>query len=114
VVAEVRVLGRIEDFEQRRRRVAAPVGAELVELVEDEHRIARASAAQSLNDPPRQRSNIGAAVATNLGLVAHPAQAHMHELASERTRDGLTEASLANTWRPDQTQDGTAHSGQRG
>ena len=40
VVVEGVVLLRVEHLEQRRRGVAAEVGAELVDLVEQEHRIA--------------------------------------------------------------------------
>ena len=39
VVAERVVLRRVEHLEQRRRRVAAPVGAQLVDLVEQDDRV---------------------------------------------------------------------------
>ena len=53
VIAERVVLLRIEHLEQRRRRIAAEVGAELVDLVEDEHRVLRLGAAQPLDDLAR-------------------------------------------------------------
>ena len=40
VVAEGVVLLRVEHLEQRRGRIAAEVGAHLVDLVEHEHRVA--------------------------------------------------------------------------
>jgi hypothetical protein len=50
VIAERRVLFGVEHLEQRRRRIAAEVVAELVDLVEDEHRVPRLGAAQPLDD----------------------------------------------------------------
>ena len=41
VVAELPVLFRVKHFEQRRGRIAAEVGADLVDLVEHDHRVAR-------------------------------------------------------------------------
>ena len=74
----------IEHLEQRRGRVAAEVGAELVDLVEDEHRVARLGAAQALDDLAGQRADVGAAVAADLGFVAHAAERDADELAAER------------------------------
>ena len=45
VVAERVVLRRVEHLEQRRGRVAAPVGADLVDLVEQDDRVHRAGLA---------------------------------------------------------------------
>ena len=81
VVAERVVLRRVEHLEQRRRRVAAPVGADLVDLVEQDHRVHRPGVAQGADEPARQRADVGAAVAADLGLVADAAERHAHELA---------------------------------
>ena len=86
VIAEGVVLLRVEHLEQRRRRIAAEVGAELVDLVEDEDRVLRLGAAQPLDDLAGQRADVGAAVAADLGLVAHAAERDAHELAAERLR----------------------------
>ena len=93
VIAERVVLLRIEHLEQRRRRIAAEVGAELVDLVEDEDRILRLGAAQPLDDLPGQRADVGAAMAADLRLVAHAAERHADELAPERVRDRLARAT---------------------
>ena len=53
VVAERVVLLRVEHLEQRRRRVAAEVRPELVNLVEDEDGVLRFGAAQPLDDLAR-------------------------------------------------------------
>ena len=74
VVVEGLVLLGVEHFEQRRRRVAAEVGRHLVDLVEQEHRVARAGLLQALDDLAGQRADVGAPVAADLGLVAHAAQ----------------------------------------
>ena len=111
VIAEIGVLGWVEHLEQRRRRISSPVIAQFVELVQDEHRIARARTPQGLDNPPGQRTDIRAAVAADLGFVAHSAQAHVHELAAERSGDRLAETGLADTWRPDQAQDRAARVG---
>ena len=81
VVAERVVLRRVEHLEQRRRRVAAPVGADLVDLVEQDHRVHRPGVAQGADEPARQRADVGAPVAADLGLVADAAERHADELA---------------------------------
>ena len=106
VVAEGRVLLRIEHFEQRRGRVAVKAaGAELVDLVEHHHAVARARLAQALDDVARQRADVGAPVAADLRLVVHAAQAHAHELAPGRLGDALAERGLAHAGRADEAQD---------
>jgi hypothetical protein len=84
MVAERVVLLRIEHLEQRRGRIAPEVGPELVDLVEDEHRVLRLGAPQPLDDLARQRADVRAAVAADLRLVAHAAERHAHELAAQR------------------------------
>ena len=95
VVAEGVVLRRVEDLEHRARRVAAEVGAHLVDLVDHEHRVARAGVAQRADDRPRHRADVGAAVAADLGLVADAADRDPLELAPERPGDRAAEAGLA-------------------
>ena len=85
VVAEGRVLRRVEDLEQRGRRIAAPVGAELVDLVEQDHRVHGAGVAQGPHEAARERADVGAPVTADLGLVADAAEAHAHELAVQRS-----------------------------
>ena len=105
VVAEGVVLLRIEHLEQRRRRVAAEVHAQLVDLVEHEDRVAAARLLHPLDDAARQRAHVGAPVAADLGLVAHAAQRHADELAAQRPRDRLAERGLADAGRPDEAED---------
>ena len=102
---KVDVLLGVEHLEQRRRRVAAPVGAELVDLVEQEERVRRLRLLHALDDLAGHRADIGAAVAADLGLVAHAAQRHAHELAARRPRDRLAERGLADAGRADEAED---------
>ena len=99
VIAERVVLGRIEDLEHRAGRVAAEVGAHLVDLVDHEDRVAGAGVAQRPDDRPRHRADVGAAVAADLGLVADAADRDPLEAAPERPRDRAPEAGLADAGR---------------
>ena len=105
VVAERRVLSRVEHLEQGRRRVAAPVGADLVDLVEQDHRVHRLRVAERAHEPAREGADVRAPVAADLRLVADAAERHPHELAVQRARDRLADRRLAGAGRPDQGQD---------
>ena len=105
VVVERVVLLGVEHLEQRARWVAAPVGAELVDLVEQEHRVSRARTAQALDDAPRHGADVRAAVAADLRFVTHAAERDADEAPAERARDGLAERGLAHAGRPHEAQD---------
>ena len=109
VIAERVVLLRIEHLEQRRRRIAAEVGAELVDLVEDEHRVLRLGPAQPLDDLSGQRADVGAAMAADFGLVAHAAERHADELAAERFGNRPGQRRLADAGRPDEAENRALH-----
>ena len=72
MVLEPAVLLRVENLEQRRRRIAAEVLAELVDLIEQEQRVGRPGLLQVRDDLARQRADIGPAVAADFGFVATP------------------------------------------
>ena len=105
VVAERLVLRGVEHLEECRRRVAAVVGRELVDLVEQEDGVARAGVADALDDAARHRADVGAAVAADLGLIAHAAERGADELAPRRARDGCRERRLADARRSDEAED---------
>ena len=86
MVEEGLVLLRVEHFQQRRRRVAAKVLAQLVDLVQHQQRVDRAGPAHGLQEPAGQRADVGAAVAANLGLVAHAAQAERAQTCAPAPR----------------------------
>ncbi len=105
MVGEGVVLLRVEDFEQGRGRIAPVVGADFVDLVHHEDRVAGARAFQSLQDAARHCANVSAAVATNLSLVAHSAKRKTVELAAHRPRHSLAQRSLAHARRADKAED---------
>src|SRR5690606_11896981 len=108
VVDEVRVLRRVEDLEQRRGGVALEGRAQLVHLVEQEHRVLGARLADALDDAARHGADVRAAVAADVGLVARAAKTYADVLAAQRLGDGLRDARLANAGRADEEQDGPA------
>src|SRR5215211_2783799 len=89
VVAEARVLRGVEYLEHGARRVASPVRAHLVDLVDHEDRVLRPGIAET----------------ADLGLVADTADRDANELASERARDRLPQRGLADAWGPDEAED---------
>ena len=74
MVPERDVLFWIENFKKRRCRIAAEVGAELVNLIEHEDRIARTGSTNVLNDLSRQSADVCPSVAADLRLIAHAAK----------------------------------------
>jgi hypothetical protein len=108
VVLEAEVLLRVEHFEERRRRVAAEVHPELVDLVEHEDRVVRAAGLDALDDAPGEGSDVGPAVAADLRLVVDAAEAHADELATHRARDAAAQRRLADAGRPDEAEDWAA------
>ena len=105
VVLEAVVLLRVEDLEQRRRRVAAEVHADLVDLVEHEHRVRAAGGLDVLDHAAGKRADVRAPMAADLRLVVDAAQAHAHELAAHGAGDALAEARLADAGRSDEEED---------
>ena len=101
------VLRRVQHLEQRRTRIAAVVRADLVDLVEQHDGVHRSRLADRPHQPARQRADVGAPVATDLGLVAHAAEGDANELAAQRPRHALTQRGLADTGRTGQHHDGT-------
>jgi hypothetical protein len=105
VIVEGVVLLGIEHLEQRRRRVTAKIGAHLVDLVEQEQRIVGGPLLEALHDLAGQRADVRAAVAADLGLVAHAAQRQPRELATRGARDAARDAGLTDAGRTDEAQD---------
>ncbi len=104
MIEERRVLGGIEDLEHRARGIAAPVVTHLVDLVEHEDGVLRGHLLQALEDAPRHRADVRAAMTFDLGLVAHAAHAEAEELPAEGARDALTERGLADAGRSGKAQ----------
>ena len=104
VILEGGVLLRVQHFEQRRCRIAAEVRGHLVHFVEQEDGVLGAGPLHVLNDLPGQRADVGAAMAANLGLVAHAAQGEPHKLAAGGFGDRHSQRSFAHARRPGKTE----------
>ena len=99
------VLSRVEHFEQCARRIAAKIRTDFIDLVEHENRIARAAAAQFLNDASRHRADVRAAMTANLRFIAHSTEADPHKFAAQRVGDRLTQTGFAHAGWPEKTED---------
>ena len=96
VVAEARVLLRVEHLEHRGGRVAAEVGSHLVDLVDQEDGIARLGVAEGPDDGAGHRADVGAPVAADLRLVSDTADRDPRECAPEGAGDRMPEQHLFN------------------
>ena len=106
VVPEGVVLGRVQRLQHRGGRVAPHVPGQLVDLVQQEHRVHGLALADGGYDAPRHRAHIGLAVSADLRLVVHAAQGQAGELAVQGPGDGLGDGGLAHAGRADQADDG--------
>ncbi|MCY1404163.1 hypothetical protein D9M71_193650 [compost metagenome] len=102
VIVEVVVLLGVEYLQQRRGRIATHVAAHLVDFVEQEQRVAHANLGHFLNQTTGHRTDVGTAVAANLGFVTHATEGHAHELAVGGTGDRLGQRGLADAGRSNQ------------
>ncbi len=99
------VLRRVEHLEQRGRGISAPVGADLVDLVEQDHRVHRPGVTERPDKASRQRADVRAPVAADLGLIPDTAKRHADELAVQSASDRFAHRRLAGSGRADQGED---------
>ena len=105
VIAERVVLRGVEHLEQRRRRIAAVVRAELVDLVEQQDGVHRPGLAHRPGDAAGLGADVGATVPADLRLVVDAAERDADEGPSERPGDRLPERGLADARRTDEGED---------
>ena len=105
VIAERMVLRRVEHLEQGRGRISAPVGTDLVDLVEHDDRVHRPRIAERPNEPARKRPDVGAPVPANLGLVTDAPEGHADELAPGGAGDRLADRRLPRSGWADERED---------
>ena len=108
MVEKIDVLLRVEGFQQRRGGVALVALAHLVDLVEHDHRVHYLDVLQRLHQLARLGADVGAAMALDLGLVAHATDAEAVERPAEGFGDGLADAGLAHPGRAHQQHDRAA------
>src|SRR5438132_293420 len=104
MILEHVVLFRIENFQQRRTRIAAKVRAELVYLIEQQHRVYGSGFLHHLNNLARQSADVSASVTANLSFIPHAAKAEPHKLATSSSRDRFPQTRFANSRRTDETE----------
>ena len=109
MIGECSVLFGVEDLQQRRCRIAAPVRAQLVDLIEQEQRIGGFRLLHALDDLARHRTDIGPPVTADFGLVAHAAKRHTNEAPARCLRHRLAERCLADAGRADKAEDRSLH-----
>ncbi len=106
VVAEGAVLLGVQNLQQSRRRVAPPVGADFVHLVQHKDRVSGPHPFDGLDNAAGQGSDVGAAMAADLSLVAHASQRHAGEFPSQSAGHGPSQRRLARPRWPDKAEDG--------
>ena len=104
VIGEGVVLLGIQHFEQRGGRITPEVRANLVDLVQQDDRIARLDAAQRLDDATRHGSHVGPPMATDLRFIAQATQRDAGKLTAQSVRHALAERRLADPGRADEAQ----------
>src|SRR5438105_13721789 len=102
MILEGMILRRVQHFEQGSRRIAAPVGAELIDFIEHDHRVHRAGVAQRTNEPSRQGTDVGAAMTAYLRLIPNTAERHTNKLPAGCPRDGFPDRGLPRSRTSDQ------------
>src|SRR5882672_6577067 len=105
MVGERVVLRGVEHFEQRCRRVAAKIRADLVEFIQKDYRVTAFDTAQRLDDPSRHRADVSAAMTANLRFVAHSAERDARKFSSERIGDTFAERGFADAGRANEEED---------
>ena len=71
---------------------------QLVDLIEHDDRVHYANILQCLYELARHGANVGAAMALDLGFIAHAANAEAIEGTVKALGDGASDAGLADTW----------------
>ena len=106
VIREGVILLRIEDLEECAGRIAVVALGELVDLVEHHDRIGDAALLDAVHDAAGHRADVGSAVAADIRLIPHAAEAHTDIFAPECPGDRLTDTGFAGAGRADEQQDG--------
>ena len=102
MVVESAVLLGVEGFQQSGRRVAPEVACQLVDLVQKHQGVRALGRDHGVDDLAGHRADVGAAVAADLGLIPHAAEADADILAVQAFGDGAGDAGLADTRRSEE------------
>ena len=105
VVGERVVLGRIQDLEQRGRRIALEGHAQLVHFIEEEDGVLGSRLLHALDDATRHRAHVSAPVAADVGLVPGAAQGDADVGTAQGPGDRLGDRRLAHARGAQEQQD---------
>ena len=106
MIRESAVLLRIQHFQQRAGRTSVEGCRQLVYLVQDHHRIGDAALMDTVHDPARHGTDVGAAVAPDIRLVMHSAETHPHIFPPQGAGDALPDAGLSGAGRSHEQKNG--------
>src|SRR3989442_4190281 len=109
MIAKRVVLRWIEHLQQPRGRIALKPGADLVDLVQHEHRIHHPGLLERLHDAAGHRADVRTAMAADFRFVAHAAQGDSYELPVHGPGVRLTEPGLADARWTDETENRAFH-----
>src|SRR5204863_9964801 len=98
------ILARVKHFKQRAGGIPAEVGAELIDFVEHDDRIASADAPQFLDQTTGHGADVGSAMAADFGFITHSAETDAGKFSAERIGDGLTKARFADARRAEEAE----------
>ena len=102
------VLLRVQHLQESAGRVSLERHANLVDLVQHDHRICRFYPFQALYDFTGHSSNIRPAVTLDLRLIPHPSDRKSEKLAIQCRSDGFANGGLPDPGRAYQADDGSA------
>ena len=105
------VLLRVQHFQQGRCRVTPEITGHFIDLVHQNQRVAAFGCDHGIDQLAGHRANIGAAVAADLGFIAHAAQAHAHIFAVHALGHRAGDRGFAHARRAHQTNDLSLHIG---
>ena len=104
VVHKVFVLLRVQQLQQGRGGISAPIRPHFVYFVQQENGVGAFGLADTLYNAPGHGADVSAAVAADFALVTYAAQRHAHKLAPDGPRNGLGQRRLAHARRPHKAQ----------
>ena len=105
MIVEGAVLLGVQCLQQSCRRVTPEVTGQLVDLVQQHQRVRALGGDHGTDDLTGHGTDVGAAVAADLGFIPHAAQTDAHILAAQTFGDGTCNAGLADARRADQADD---------
>ncbi len=108
VIEKFSVLFRVQHFQQGRRGVALEGCADLVDLIQHDHRVGHFHVLECLHELARHRPDVGTAVTLDFRFVAHASETEAVELPSQSISHGASDAGFTHAGRANQQENGAA------